>query len=113
MDPLSGGIERPSSEPGSPADERFAKRSLLETTLETDDDSDDLADATHTRLDTIVLETCTELIDSILFATVLLCDIVSNSEGRLNQKYSRTPDAKALIEEHPLGVVRKAERGME
>ncbi|KIL65107.1 hypothetical protein M378DRAFT_162356 [Amanita muscaria Koide BX008] len=80
-------------------DERPAKRSALQTTLKTV--PSDLDDATHARLDTIVLELCDEPIESSLAATCLLNAIVQRSEGRLDQKYGSVEDAKALIKEHP------------
>ncbi|KAM6495088.1 hypothetical protein JOM56_009711 [Amanita muscaria] len=76
-------------------DERPAKRSTLETV------PSDLDDATHARLDTIVLELCDEPVESSSAVTCLLNAIVQKSEGRLDQKYGRIANAKALIKEHP------------
>jgi hypothetical protein len=97
INPLSGGSKRSSPETEPLADERSAK-CTLQTTLETVDA--ELNDATDTRLDTLVLKTFKELVKSILVAAFLLLTIVSNSEGRLDQKYSHSADARVLIEEN-------------
>ena len=62
MNPLSGGIKRFSPETKSPTNERSAKRTL-QTTLETV--HNDLNDATHARLDKLVLEEHPELVDKL------------------------------------------------
>ncbi|KIL65127.1 hypothetical protein M378DRAFT_10999 [Amanita muscaria Koide BX008] len=76
-------------------DERPAKRSTLETV------PNDLDDATHARLDKRVLDICEEPVESSSAVTLLLNTIVQHSEGRLDQKYRRIANAKALIKEHP------------
>jgi hypothetical protein len=76
-------------------DERSAKRTL-KTTLESV--HDDLDDAAHARQDEEVLKT---IGDDPFIATMLLATIVASSEQQLNPKYRKTPNAKALLLEHP------------
>ena len=74
--------------------------------------SNELDDTTHARLDKDVLDVAGrapseavlnvssgEVADLVL--TSLLTIIISKSEGHLDPQYEETPDAKALIEEHP------------
>ena len=99
MNPLSGGTKRSSPEAKSSAGEPSAKRPRVPPTpLETV--HNDLDDATHARLDTLVLKTCKEPVESVLAAAFLLPTIVWNSEGRLDPKYSQAANARALIEEN-------------
>ena len=81
---------------GSPA----IKRAL--ETLEREPDG--LDDATHARLDKAVLDTTGDYPFFPLypfFLHSLLATIVSTSEGMLDPKYEKTPEAKALLREHP------------
>jgi hypothetical protein len=70
-------------------------------TLELEPNEED--DATHARLDQEVLET----IENDRSPMTLLATIVSTSE-RLDQKYGKNQNAKALLREHP-GLVDKLE----
>jgi hypothetical protein len=98
---------RESSETKLLADERSTKRTL-QTTLKPV--PNDLDDTTHARLDTLVLKTCKEPVETIRDASFLLATIVWNSEGRFNQKYSYNAEARVLIEEHLelLGILKEA-----
>jgi len=61
----------------------------------------DLDDATHARLDRLVLDTSDYDPSSLPVAAFFLATIVSYSEDKLNSKYKDTPTVKALFNEHP------------
>ena len=96
--PMSGSpLKRQSTEPS--AGQPSSRRQKLEMSLELV--ADDLDDATHDRLDAAVLETADEDPSTLLLATFLLATIVSTSEGLLDSRYSETPKAKTLLQDHP------------
>ena len=69
--------------------------------------ADDLDDATHIRLDKLVLDA---IDDDDYSSILLLTTIAQNSEGKLDSRYSNAYQAKPLLQEHPVlkDVLKKA-----
>ena len=97
MDQSSSSRKRPISQTDKPVmDHSSPQKRPLEITLERV--ADNLHDATHVRLDKLVLGIVD---DDTYSALVLLITIVQNSEGKLDSRYSNVSQAKALLREHP------------
>ena len=81
-------------------DELSAKRTLG-TTLE--EAPNDLDDAAHRLQDELVLDFFCSLTEpsTPLAATLLLPVIVSFSEGKLDPKFKKISEVKALLQDHP------------
>jgi len=90
-------LKRQSTEPsvGQPSSRRQKLEMSLELVV------DDLDGATHARLDAAVLETADEDPSTLSLASFLLVTIVSTSDGRLDSRYEKSPNAKALLQNHP------------
>ena len=71
-------------------------RQRTQTTLEPV--PDDIDDAAHARMDDAVLKIFE---DATWNPFTLLATIVSTSEGNLDPKYEKNPNAKTLLQEHP------------
>jgi hypothetical protein len=76
-----------------------ASRRKLDTSLRSV--PNDLDDATHARMDDLVLETAEDEPSNLTLAAFLLATIVSTSEGRLDSKYKANPSAKNLLRGDP------------
>jgi hypothetical protein len=100
MDQPSGSRKRPISQTDKPImDHSCPQKRPLEMTLELV--ADNLHDATHVRLDKLVLGILDDEPYSGLLGLLLLTTIVHNSEGKLDSRYSNPSQAKALLREHP------------
>jgi hypothetical protein len=106
MNRPSGSLERPAETPmDGPSTSKCKVLESINEPLQVM--SNDLDDKTHERMDRKVLVTVR---DYAFSPFSLLAAIVSESEGQLDPKYEKTPNAAALLREHPKleEVLRKA-----